>query len=204
LAFAEKVDRKMYNFCIYQPEAMDMLSLRKYALGLTSTLRGFVFMTTVGVAALVFLGATLASSLLYENLLEEHSLETSKEIAQQNFNALYQFLRAGGSGQQIDDLAADSISAFPSTLTQIDLYRSKSLEARYGRRSPTPMPADVQQTLADGKPTVLKTGHHLRYLYPVMAQQACLQCHAGTQVGDVLGVIAIEHKLQTVTATARL
>ena len=181
-----------------------MLSLRKYAFSLVKTLRGFVFMTTVGVAALVFLGATLTSSLLYEKLLEERSLETSKDIAQQNFNTLYQFLRAGGSGQQMDELAADSISAFSSTLTQIDLYRSKSMEARHGQRSPTPIPAEVQQTLADGKPTVLKTGDHLRYLYPVAAQQACLQCHAGTQVGDVLGVIAIEHKLQTVTATARL
>jgi diguanylate cyclase (GGDEF)-like protein len=183
---------------------MNMLRLRKYALGLIKTLRGFVFMTTVSVAALVFLGATLASSLLYEKLLEERSLETSGEIAQQNFNTIYQLLRAGGSGQQLDELATDSISVFSSTLTKIDLYRSKALEANYGQRSHAPVPAQVQQALADGKPAVQKTGSHVRYLYPVTAQQACLQCHAGTQVGDVLGAISIEHKLQTVTAPARL
>lgn len=175
----------------------------KQAFNLLKTLRGFVFLATVGVAALVFLGATLASSLLYEKLLEERSQETSGEIAQQNFNTIYQLLRAGGSGQQIDDLAADSISAFASTLTKMELYRSQSLAARYGQRSPAALPAEVQQTLADGKPSVTQTGNQLRYLYPVVAQQACLQCHAGTQAGDVLGVIAIEHKLQTVTTTVR-
>lgn len=181
-----------------------MRTLYQYANNGFKTLRGFVFIATVGVAALVFLGATLASSLLYEKLLEERSQETSGEIAQQNFNTIYQLLRAGGSGQQVDELAADSISAFSSTLARIDIYRSKALEARHGPRSQDPVPVEVQQTLADGKPTVLKSGNHLRYLYPVTAQADCLQCHAGTKTGDVLGVVVIEHKLQTVTAKARL
>lgn len=181
-----------------------MRSMYKYAFGLLKTLRGFVFIATVGVAALVFLGATLASSLLYEKLLEERSLETSREIAQQNFDTIYQVLRKGGSQQQVDELAADSISTFSSTLDQIDVYRSQAVEARYGRWQQAPLPADVQQAMADGKPAVLKTGSHLRYLYPVAAQQACLQCHADAKAGDVLGVIAIVHKLQTVTATARI
>jgi diguanylate cyclase (GGDEF)-like protein len=181
-----------------------MRSMYKYVFGLLKTLRGFVFISTVGVAALVFLGATLASSVLYEKLLEQRSLETSGEIAQQNFNTIYQVLRQGGSQQQVDELAADSISAFSSTLDQIDVYRSQAVAARYGRRQPAPLPADVQQAMADGKQAVQKTGNHLRYLYPVAAQQACLQCHADAKPGDVLGVIAIAHKVQTVTATARI
>ena len=180
-----------------------MRTLYQHALSLFKTLRGFVFLATVGVAALVFLGTTLASSLLYEKLLEERSLETSGEIAQQNFNTIYQLLRAGGSGRQVDELAADTISAFSSTLTQLELYRSQALEDRYGQRSSTPVPAGVQQTLADGKPTVSQTGNQLRYLYPVLAQQDCLQCHASTKVGDVLAVIAVEHQLKTVTTTVR-
>src|SRR5437762_618242 len=99
-----------------------MRSMYKYAFGLLKTLKGFVFIATVGVAALVFLGATLASSLLYEKLLEERSLETSREIAQQNFNTIYQVLRQGGSQQQVDELAADSISTFSSTLDRVEVY----------------------------------------------------------------------------------
>ena len=181
-----------------------MLSLRKYALSLIKTLRGFVFMTTVGVAALVFLGATLASSLLYEKLLEERGLETSREIAQQNFNSIYQALGKGDSHTQIRELVAQSILTFPSTLSQIDIYPGPALPARGTQAPQAPVPADAHQALTDGKLSVQKTGDHLRYLYPVTAQATCLQCHAGTKMGDKLGVVAIAHKLPTVAATARL
>ncbi len=181
-----------------------MLSLRKYASSLIKTLKGFVFMTTVGVAALVFLGATLASSLLYEKLLEERSLETSGEIAKQNFNTIYQALGKGDSHAQIRELAAQSILTFPSTLSRIDLYPSPAMPARDKPGPLAPVPADAQQTLTDGKLSVQQTGGHLRYLYPVATQAACLQCHAAAKIGDVLGVVAIEHNLPTVAATARL
>jgi len=171
---------------------------------LHKTLRGFVFIATVGVAALVFLGATLASSLLYEKLLEERSLETSREIAQQNFNTIYQVLRKGGSPQQIEEVTADSIGAFASTLDQIAIYRSNAMEGQYGQWRQAPMSAEVQQAMADGKQAVLKTPGHLLYLYPVAAQQACLRCHADTKAGDVLGVVAVQHKFETVKATARI
>ena len=55
-----------------------MRSLYRHVSGLLKTLKGFVFVATVGVAALVFLGTTLASSLLYEKLLEERSLDISR------------------------------------------------------------------------------------------------------------------------------
>ncbi len=181
-----------------------MRPMYKYAFGSLKTLKGFVFIATVGVAALVFLGATLASSLLYEKLLEERSLETSGEIAQQNFNTIFQVLRKGGSHQQVEELAADSISSFSSTLEKVDVYRSTAVQARYGRTRQAPMPPEVQQAMANGNTTVLKTDSHLRYLYPVAAQPACLQCHTGAKAGDVLGVVAMQHKLPTVSATARI
>lgn len=181
-----------------------MRSMYQYVFGLLKTLKGFVFVATVGVAALVFLGATLASSLLYENLLEERNLEVSREIAQQNFNTIYQILRKGGSRREVDQLAADSIRILSSTLDQVDIYGSDAVEAMYGSRRRAPLPAEVRQAMANGKEAAHKTGSHVRYLYPVAAQQACLHCHADAKAGDVLGVIAIQHKLQTVTATARI
>jgi len=176
----------------------------KYALGLLKTLRGFVFIAMVGVAALVFLGATLASSLLYEKLLGDRSLATSGEIAQQNFDSIFQVLRQGGGHRQVEEVAADSIRAFPSTVDQITVYRSAALEARYGRPAPAGLPAEAGLAMTDGTPSVLKSDGHLRYFYSVAAEAACLQCHAEARAGEVLGVIAIQHKLQTVTATARI
>lgn len=181
-----------------------MNGLYKKALQLINTLKGFVFTATVGVALLVFLGATLASSLLYEKLLDERMQETSKEISRQNFDMLYQTLRIGGSRQQLDDVAAASKSAFSTTLDQISIYRSKSVEVLYGRGPQSPPFNEVGQVLDSGKEVIAKIGHHIRYTFPVIAQPDCLRCHTNAKDGEVLGAIAVQHNLQTVTTAVRI
>ena len=54
------------------------------------TLRGFVFAAIVGVTLLVFLGVTLAASLLYENILSRQAETVSESVAQQTFNSMFQ------------------------------------------------------------------------------------------------------------------
>ncbi|MDA8327916.1 MAG: EAL domain-containing protein [Betaproteobacteria bacterium] len=181
-----------------------MRSLYKRTFGLLDTLRGFVFISLVGVAALVFLGVTLASSLLYEKLLKDNNLEASKEVAQQNFNTIYQVLRTGGSSRQVSSILADGTNTFSGTLNQVGLYRSPVVEAQYGHGYQAPAPAEVQQVMFGGKQSVLQTGNHLRYFYPVAAKQNCLRCHPAAKTGDVLGVVVIQHKLQTVATTVRV
>ncbi|HUW50158.1 MAG TPA: bifunctional diguanylate cyclase/phosphodiesterase [Sulfuricella sp.] len=181
-----------------------MTRIYEKAFGLLSTLKGFVFIATVGVSLLVFLGATLASSLLYEKLIAERALETSKEISRQNFNDIYQVLRKGGSHQQLVDVAAASKSAFPTTLDQLSVHRSKTVEALYGKVNQALIREEMQQALVSGRETVAETGSHISYAYPVMAQQECLRCHTNAKNGEVLGVIAIQHTLKTVTAKVRL
>ncbi|MDR3480578.1 MAG: EAL domain-containing protein [Burkholderiaceae bacterium] len=181
-----------------------MHRLYRQALGSLKTLKGFVFVATVGVAALVFLGTTLASSLLYEKLLEERGLDISREVARQNFNAIFQILRKGGSRQEVDQLAAQSIGTLPSLLDQVEVYRADSVVAQYGERQQTPLSRELKQAIGTGIESAQKADDHVRYLYPVAAEKACLACHAGAKEGDVLGAIAIRHKLRTVTTTVRI
>ncbi|OHC70501.1 MAG: diguanylate cyclase [Rhodocyclales bacterium GWA2_65_20] len=181
-----------------------MSSLYGKSLWLFNTLRGFVFTATTGVALLVFLGATLASSLLYERLLEERILENSREISRQSFNSLYQILSSGGSRRQLEEVVAANQSALPSTLEQADVYRSRSVEAQYGRVQQAPAFDEVRQALASGKEVVARAGSHIRYVYPVVARPECLRCHAGARAGDVLGTVAAQHKLQTITTQVRI
>jgi len=124
-----------------------MHRLYRQALGSLKTLKGFVFVATVGVAALVFLGTTLASSLLYEKLLEERGLDISREVARQNFNAIFQILRKGGSRQEVDQLAAQSIGTLPSLLDQVEVYRADSVVAQYGERQQTPLSRELNSGL---------------------------------------------------------
>ena len=174
------------------------------AFQLFTTLRGFVFVAIAGVALLVFLGATLASSLLYENLLEERTLETSREVSLQNFNTLYRVLRSGGSRSQLDEAAAASKSAFSSTLDQVGIQRGKTVEAQYGVLPPSSVFKELGQAPYSGKETVTKTGRHVVYTFPVKAQSECLRCHSNARDGEVLGVIAVRHNVKAVTATVRI
>lgn len=173
-------------------------------LQLLNTLKGFVFAATVGVALLVFLGATLASSLLYENLLEQRTRETSREISRDNFNALYEVLRMGGSRQQLDEVAAASKSAFSTTLDQVGVYRGKAIETQYGKMPPSSLFEEAGPSADFDKETMTRTDRHVRYTFPVKAQHECLRCHSNAKDGEVLGVIAIRHHLQTVATTVRI
>ena len=167
-----------------------------------NTLKGYVFFATVGVAALVFLGATLASSVLYERLLQERNRETSREISRANFGAVYQAVRAG-MPEQIAEASAASAAAFSSTVDRIVVHRSKTVEARFGKAA-VPAPSVVQSVLGAGEETILENEQQIRYLYPLMATPDCLRCHANARVGDILGVVDIVHNLQTVTTTVRM
>jgi len=113
-------------------------------------------------------------------------------------------LRTGGSPQQVSDVLADGANTFSGTLNQVDLYRSQAVTAQYGHGYQAPAPTEVQQAMFSGKQSMLQTDNHLRYFYPVTATQNCLQCHTTAKAGDVLGVVVIQHKLQTVTATVRV
>uniref|UniRef100_E6QQ77 GGDEF:EAL n=1 Tax=mine drainage metagenome TaxID=410659 RepID=E6QQ77_9ZZZZ len=113
-------------------------------------------------------------------------------------------MRTGGSPQQVSDVLADGANTFSGTLNQVDLYRSQAVTAQYGHGYQAPAPTEVQQAMFSGKQSMLQTDNHLRYFYPVTATQNCLQCHTTAKAGDVLGVVVIQHKLQTVTATVRV
>lgn len=181
-----------------------MIGIARKLAARLNTLRGFVFTATAGVALLVFLGATFASTLLYERLLDEHAMESSKEISRQNFGMLHAVLRNGGSRRQLEEAGAAARSAFPATQDQLGVYRGKSVEALYGPARQPAMTGDLQRVLDGGGATVTRTSNSIRYAYPALAQEECLGCHANARAGEVLGVIAIQHKLKTVTAKVRL
>ena len=168
------------------------------------TLRGFFFLASLVTAALIFLGASLTSSLLYERLIAEQTLEVSQGVARQSFNSLYQDLRSGGTRRLLDAAIAADIAAFPKAQHRIRVYRSAAVEKPSARTRPALMPEEVRRAFADGKEEIERSRHQIRYFYPLAAEASCLQCHRNTRQGEVLGVVAIEHTLRPISAKVRL
>lgn len=180
-----------------------MRDLYRKAIEWLCTMRGYVFAATVGIAALVFLGATLASSLLYEKLFTENTLETAREISQQNFNVLLQSLGAGMPHQQILEIAAASKRAF-SSIDKLDIYSSMELAERYGTASPPTSDPGAMRAMTSGREVITQNSSAIHFSYPVKAQQNCLGCHTGAQEGAVLGVISSQYHLDQITPKVRL
>lgn len=181
-----------------------MIGMYRKTMELPNTLRGYVFVATIGITSMVFLGATFASSLLYEKLFAEITQETAREISQQNFNVLSQSLGGGASHQQILAAAAASKLAFSSSIDSLDVYRSINVDNLYGRVLSAPASRDVLQAMASGKEIVTQTKDHVRFAYPVKAKQSCLGCHVNSREGEVLGVITSQHRLEAVTPRVRI
>ncbi|WP_173066980.1 putative bifunctional diguanylate cyclase/phosphodiesterase [Sulfurimicrobium lacus] len=169
------------------------------------TLKGFFLVASVTTALLVFLGSSLTSSLLYEKLIAQRTVDMSQGIAQQTFNSLYQALRSGGSRQQLDQAIAADMSAFPDAQHRIAVFPATSIEKLYGgRATATPEPEDVKNVFSSGKTVTSQTPQEIRYVYPLAAETSCVQCHKNVHAGDVLGVVAIEHTLQPISIKVRL
>ena len=177
--------------------------LLKTLLGHLETLRGFFLLSTTGIALLVFLGATFASSLLYEKLINQRTLDTSRDISQQTFNAIYQILRNGGGHQQVLESIGNSASAFASAPRDVVLYPAPDVFKSEARGSLADYPEDVRQLLAGGQASVMQDGQQLRYLFPVAVRSECLVCHGVTQSDKVLGVVAIDYTLQPIAPQVR-
>ncbi len=105
--------------------------------------------------------------------------------------------------QQIGNVTLASKFAFPTTLVQMDVYRNSNVKTLFGGEQPPPLSEDIRQVMDSGKEATTIAGSVAHYAYPVLAQQECLRCHTDAQNGEVLGVIAIQHKLQTVAIDVR-
>jgi diguanylate cyclase (GGDEF)-like protein len=168
------------------------------------TLKGFVFLSMVAIALLVFLGATLASSLLYEKLLMERTQATSREIAAQNHQAVLQVLRKGGSRRDLMEAISAAQRAFPSMVEQIVVHAAPDLQPETGKKAVAALSPDISRVFETGQALTLMADEQIRYRQPLRAEADCIRCHAGVRPGQVMGVLAIDHNASPVAPQVRL
>lgn len=168
------------------------------------SLKGFVLLSTVGIAALVFLGATLASTLLYEQLLADRSEASSREIARHNIGEIELMLRRGPNRAQIEERLEDLKALFPTTIESVQVYRSAAVVREYGGQTFEPAPGMESETFIAGEPGFAMSDLQIRYTHPLKASAECLRCHTNVTAGEVLGMIDIRHELQPVDTTVRV
>ncbi|MDR5899160.1 bifunctional diguanylate cyclase/phosphodiesterase [Halomonas vilamensis] len=168
-----------------------------------STLRGFVFCVILASALVVFLGVTLAASLLYEDIMRRQAAQTSQNIAEQTFNSMFEVMRRGWDREELERFVEATKSAHEDSPFDLEIYRGALVAELYGHITQPQMDRPIQNAFADGEQSVTYDDNITRRIYPMTARAECLACHTNAQVGDVLGVIDIQHDMNPVASEAR-
>jgi diguanylate cyclase (GGDEF)-like protein len=169
------------------------------SMALFNTLKGFVFLSMLGVAAVVFLGATLASSLLYERLLHQRTAEVSAEVATLTEQTVRQALVRGADRDELHKSVTLLSSGFSSLVHRVELQLPSGVGLQ----------AEGALVLEDGlffseRPGVLTSGAVWQEGTDGTDQYIRYRRHLKNEEGQTLGLLFMEHDIRPVTAEVRI
>ncbi|UYG04357.1 bifunctional diguanylate cyclase/phosphodiesterase [Halomonas sp. LR3S48] len=180
-----------------------MLTYARAFLACLQSLQGFVLVAIISASLTVFLGVSVVSSLLYENILARQAEQTSETLARQSFNAMLQVMRQGWTREQMETFIEETQHAHESSGYRFAFYRGDRVTERFGQIDQPPMDIVIRAALESGNERVWLEDGTVRRIMPLVARSECLACHQNAATGDVLGVIDIQHDLAPISREMR-
>lgn len=167
------------------------------------TIKGFMLIAALAGALMLFLGAYLVVSSVYDRSIRNDARTVSGILAGQTFDSMFQVMRRGWSREELEEFLDTLRDRFKDTSYSVEIYRGAIVEARFGKiEQPNPGPF-IRQAFEQGQQLVVENDRELRHIQPLTARDECLKCHKNAQLGDVLGVIDLRQNLQPVLERAR-
>lgn len=154
------------------------------------SLKNYFWLTIILVTIALFTIFFIFSSSLHTSLTISENKKISNAISKQVFNSMYEVMRKGWTRDDLQSFLSHTKSSFEESSYEVDIYRSKNVEALYGK---------IEQDIHTDVLTVFETknkleeekGNTLRIINPILAKNECLQCHTNVKEGDVLGAVEI-------------
>jgi diguanylate cyclase (GGDEF)-like protein len=172
-----------------------LLKFRNIGIG---TLLLIVSAVSLVVAMLLTIGL---SSHIRHQALHDLASEDVRQTSQIIFQSVYAVMTSGGDRKDIDTAVAGLGKTYPRL--NVDFYsvsirRSEIVNHQFGAflgdQQAVERDPDLKRVMADGKESLLfPTDKAVRYLYPVLGEEKCLQCHTEGRAGAVFGVIDITY-----------
>lgn len=180
-----------------------MLTLARSFFTCLKSLQGFVLVAIISASLTVFVGVTLVSSLLYENILARQAEQTSETLARQSFNAMLQVMRQGWSRDEMETFIDETKRAHAGAGYRFTFYRGERVSERFGEIDQPPMDIVIRSALETGNERVWRENGTVRRIMPLVARPECLSCHQNAASGDVLGVIDIQRDMGPISREMR-
>ncbi|MGB0748947.1 MAG: GGDEF domain-containing protein [Magnetospiraceae bacterium] len=171
-----------------------MRRIRKLSLSMT------IIITFCGV--LLFSTFTMVGIVVYlqSRTVSEISHNQALKRSRVVFQSLYAVMRKGWTRNDI----ADIINRLESSIgdTRIHLYRSPLVVSQFGdvpgRKTAVATDSLLNQALKTGEEQFVIAEDNIRFLYPILAQEECLDCHITSEVNALQGVLDVQFSTSTV------
>jgi hypothetical protein len=154
-------------------------------------LRTRVIALVSGCLVLVLAASATFTTLATKKMADSQSDEAAKLVVESITHAMSAFGEIG----DMDGLEVfvNNVGQIPE-LNEVRAVRAPSVAEEMGIREGAEPQDDVdREVLASGQPARVpnKSEHSLRLVYPVVAQESCLECHAVNKPGDVMGLASV-------------
>jgi len=147
-------------------------------------------------SAIGFLILLFVCRLAYEASIRDSADQIAKSVAENTFNSMYLVMSQGWTRAQLEQFMAQLSSPKESeSAIDVMVYRGDVVTELYGEIDQPSMDKSIRDTMRSGEVIQSSFGNQQRYLHPLKAEQACLQCHTNASVGDTLGVIEVQQDL---------
>ncbi|MDR9498685.1 MAG: bifunctional diguanylate cyclase/phosphodiesterase [Hydrogenovibrio sp.] len=160
------------------------------------------------VTAITIFGLTLlAASQIVSKTFYNQSAENAQALSRLSFDNMYQIMSQGWSRSQLLDFRQEIWETYDEQGLSYSIYRAEPVNEQFGKLDSmlsSSIQPYIDQVLANPQKTVVEEEDWIRILQPLEANQTCLKCHVNAEVGDVLGVMAIEQDLGAVLQPARV
>ena len=166
-------------------------------------LRTFILASSAVVSVLFFGGTYLVLNQVFEKAIQEEAVQSSRGLARLAFNNMYELMSTGWNRAQLKSFIKSASRSTDETPFTLDIIRGPVVEARFGPIEQPPLDKELQQVFANGQDLQLSSGDHIRYVFPLKAEERCLRCHTNAKVGDVLGAIDVEQDIGLRLAASR-
>ena len=147
------------------------------------------------IAAVISLVLAVSVYYLYVGVnrltMQQASLAQAETVAHLTTANMDQLMMQGWKRDQLLAFTKNATGTLIHGHIDIDFHRGDLVAKLYGQVSQKELDSEQTQAMNNGQPITEATKDGWRYIYPLVAQEACLKCHANAHAGDVLGVITV-------------
>ncbi|SEI37389.1 diguanylate cyclase (GGDEF) domain-containing protein [Allopseudospirillum japonicum] len=159
---------------------------------LNQSLKSFLLSRTLFFSFLGFIAILWAAERAYQTSVLHSAKINSDIIAKSTFNAMYQVMSQGWTRQQLEDFIHGIEKDSSGETLNINIFRGHLVSELFGTLNQPAFDAQHLNTFNQKIPQFTNEDFVSRYTYPLIASEACLQCHTNATLNDILGLVEVK------------